>query len=55
MSARRSTCERGRTSTRGASGELSAERADQLAETLGICERVLRRRQILRPDSPDSD
>jgi hypothetical protein len=31
------------------SGELSAERADQLAETLGICERVLRRRQILRP------
>jgi hypothetical protein len=32
------------------SGELSAERADELAETLGICERVLRRRQILRPD-----
>jgi hypothetical protein len=30
--------------------ELSAERVDQVAETLGICERVLRRRQILRPD-----
>jgi hypothetical protein len=33
------------------SGELSAERTDELAETLGTCERVLRRRQILRPDS----
>jgi hypothetical protein len=32
-------------------GELSAERADEVAETLGICERVLRRRAILRPDS----
>jgi len=32
------------------SGELSVERADEVAETLGICERVLRRRQILRPD-----
>ena len=32
-------------------GELSAERTDEVAETLGICERVLRRRQILRPDS----
>ena len=32
------------------SGELSVERADQVAETLGICERVLRRRQILRPE-----
>ena len=31
------------------SGELSVERADEVAETLGICERVLRRRQILRP------
>lgn len=31
-------------------GELSAERTDEVAETLGICERVLRRRQILRPD-----
>ena len=31
------------------SGELSAERTAELAETLGICERVLRRRQILRP------
>jgi hypothetical protein len=29
------------------SDELSAERADDVAETLGICERVLRRRQIL--------
>jgi hypothetical protein len=28
-------------------GELSAEHADQVTETLGICERVLRRRQIL--------
>ena len=28
----------------------SAERAAEVAETLGICERVLRRRQILRPD-----
>ncbi len=28
-------------------GPLSAERNDQVAETLGICERVLRRRQIL--------
>jgi hypothetical protein len=28
-------------------GRLSAERNDQVAETLGICERVLRRRQIL--------
>jgi hypothetical protein len=28
-------------------GELSAERAGEVAETLGICERVLRRRQIL--------
>jgi hypothetical protein len=28
-------------------GELETERADQVAETLGICERVLRRRQIL--------
>jgi hypothetical protein len=28
-------------------GELSAERVDEVAETLGICERVLRRRQIL--------
>jgi hypothetical protein len=28
-------------------GELSAERADEVAETLGICERILRRRQIL--------
>jgi hypothetical protein len=27
--------------------ELSAKRADDVAETLGICERVLRRRQIL--------
>jgi hypothetical protein len=31
------------------SGELSVERANAVAETLGICERVLRRRQILRP------
>ena len=31
-------------------GELPAERTDEVAETLGICERVLRRRQILRPD-----
>lgn len=31
------------------SGELSVERADEVSETLGICERVLRRRQILRP------
>ena len=30
-------------------GELPAERADEVAETLGICERILRRRQILRP------
>ena len=30
-------------------GELSAERTDEVAETLGICERILRRRQILRP------
>ena len=30
-------------------GELDAERTDQIAETLAICERVLRRRQILRP------
>jgi hypothetical protein len=28
-------------------GELSTERADQVAETLAICERVLRRRRIL--------
>ena len=28
-------------------GELSTERAGEVAETLGICERVLRRRQIL--------
>jgi hypothetical protein len=28
-------------------GELSAERGGEVAETLGICERVLRRRQIL--------
>lgn len=28
-------------------GELSTERVGQVAETLGICERVLRRRQIL--------
>ena len=28
-------------------GELSAKRGDDVAETLGICERVLRRRQIL--------
>jgi len=33
-----------------AAGELDAERTDQIAETLAICERVLRRRQILRPD-----
>jgi hypothetical protein len=32
------------------SGELSAERTAEVAETLAICERVLRRRQILRPD-----
>ena len=32
------------------SGKLSVERAEEVAETLGICERVLRRRQILRPD-----
>ena len=31
-------------------GELSAERTDEIAATLGICERILRRRQILRPD-----
>ena len=31
-------------------GELEGERADEVAETLGICERILRRRQILRPD-----
>jgi hypothetical protein len=31
-------------------GELSPERTDEVAGTLGICERVLRRRQILRPD-----
>ncbi len=31
-------------------GELETERATEVAETLGICERVLRRRQILRPD-----
>ena len=31
-------------------GELSAERTDEVAATLGICERILRRRQILRPD-----
>jgi hypothetical protein len=30
-------------------GELSPERTNEVAETLGICERVLRRRQILRP------
>jgi hypothetical protein len=30
-------------------GQLDAERTDQIAETLAICERVLRRRQILRP------
>jgi hypothetical protein len=30
-------------------GELSVERADEAAETLEICERILRRRQILRP------
>jgi hypothetical protein len=30
-------------------GELSAERTDEVAETLAICERILRRRQILRP------
>jgi hypothetical protein len=30
-------------------GQLPAERTDEVAETLGICERVLRRRQILRP------
>lgn len=30
-------------------GELPAERVDEVAETLGICERILRRRQILRP------
>jgi hypothetical protein len=29
-------------------GEVSAERTDQVAETLAICERILRRRQILR-------
>jgi hypothetical protein len=28
-------------------GELPVERADEVAETLGICERILRRRQIL--------
>ena len=32
------------------SGELSAERTAEVTETLAICERVLRRRQILRPD-----
>ena len=31
-------------------GELDAERTNEIAETLAICERVLRRRQILRPD-----
>ena len=30
-------------------GELDDERTEELAETLAICERVLRRRQILRP------
>ena len=30
-------------------GELPTERSDEVAETLGICERILRRRQILRP------
>jgi hypothetical protein len=30
-------------------GELEGERAAEVAETLGICERILRRRQILRP------
>jgi hypothetical protein len=30
-------------------GELPADRVDEVAETLGICERTLRRRQILRP------
>ncbi|HXF01115.1 MAG TPA: hypothetical protein VN458_12305 [Solirubrobacterales bacterium] len=30
-------------------GELDAERTEELAETLAVCERVLRRRQILRP------
>jgi hypothetical protein len=31
-------------------GELDAEHTNEIAETLAICERVLRRRQILRPD-----
>jgi hypothetical protein len=31
-------------------GELDAERTQEVAETLAVCERVLRRRQILRPD-----
>ena len=31
-------------------GELSAERVSELGETLRICERVLRRRQALRPE-----
>ncbi len=31
-------------------GELDPERNAEIAETLAICERVLRRRQILRPD-----
>jgi len=30
-------------------GELATARIDEAAETLGICERILRRRQILRP------
>ena len=33
-------------------GELAAERAGELAETLATCERLLRRRQILGRDAP---
>jgi hypothetical protein len=33
-------------------GELAAERAGELAETLATCERVLRRRQILGRETP---
>jgi hypothetical protein len=29
---------------------MPAERTNQVAETLAVCERILRRRAILRPD-----
>src|SRR5204862_1608119 len=34
-------------------GELAAERAGELAETLATCERVLRRRQLLGREASD--